>query len=466
MDVGTLSVKLSVLDQDAIKSLDSFQDKMKSIGSNITKIGAGMTAALTTPIILAGKHMFDAASDFNESINKVEVSFGDASDEVKAFSKTTLQNFGIAQGSALEMAALFGDMGTSMGLTTKDAANMSKGLVGLAGDLASFKNVQIDVAQTALAGIFTGETESLKRLGIVMTEANLELFALSQGITKNIDDMTQAEKVQLRYAYVTKMSSNATGDFARTSDSAANQTRIFNESVEELSVSFGQELLPTMTPIIEEMNKLVQSFNKLDTEQKQTIITMGGIVAIGGPVLLLIGGLINAITLILSPIGLMISGFSAVIGIMALQANAMYNLGEETILTSNIITKTMDTLVKSSIEWGANIVKNIWDGFKGWWNWLVSGIMGLVEDLAAKIKINLDFGWLTDLLSIKVNPSPIPTGTGNLGLAGNTPLPAPKIQSQGVQQTVVINSPTTLSPKVVSKETTKLAQALAKGLYV
>ena len=107
MDVGTLSVKLSVLDQDAIKSLDSFQNKMKTVGANMAKIGAGMSIALTTPIVLAGKSMFTAASDFAESINKVEVSFGDASDEVKNFAKTALKNFGIAEGSALDMAALF-----------------------------------------------------------------------------------------------------------------------------------------------------------------------------------------------------------------------------------------------------------------------------------------------------------------------------------------------------------------------
>jgi hypothetical protein len=112
-------------------------------------------------------------------MNKTEVVFGDLSDEITAWSKTTLDSFGIAQSSALEMASYFGDMATSMGLTNEQAAEMGKQLVGRAGDMASFKNVSLDVAQTGLGAIFTGQAASLRRFGIVMTEANLEAYALA-----------------------------------------------------------------------------------------------------------------------------------------------------------------------------------------------------------------------------------------------------------------------------------------------
>ena len=123
------------------------------------------------------------------------------------------------------MAALFGDMGTAMGQTPAEAAKMSESLVGLAGDLASFKNIGIEEAQTALKGIFTGEGESLKSLGVVMQDSTLEAYAMATGQKKAYDEMTQAEKVALRYAYVMDATKNAQGDFARTSGGTANQLR-------------------------------------------------------------------------------------------------------------------------------------------------------------------------------------------------------------------------------------------------
>ena len=184
------------------KKMQSTEKKVKAFGKNMEGIGNTLTKFVTVPVLGAATASFKLASDLSESLNKVNVAFGKNAKEVEDWSKTTLKSFGISQGSALDMAALFGDMSTSMGLSTDMSAKMSKSLVGLAGDLASFKNIGIDQAQTALAGIFTGETESLKQLGIVMTQANLQQFAYSQGIQKNIQDMTQAEQVQLRYAYV------------------------------------------------------------------------------------------------------------------------------------------------------------------------------------------------------------------------------------------------------------------------
>ena len=193
------------------------------------------------------------------------------------------------------MASLFGDMATSMGLTQPAAAQMSKSLVSLAGDLASFKNINISEAQTALAGVFTGETESLKRLGVVMTETNLEAFALEQGIMKKVKAMTQAEKVSLRYAYIMNNTKNAQGDFARTADGAANQMRTFQESVKQLGASFGSILLPIITPIIVKVNEIVAKFQALDGGTKKLIITIAAIAAVIGPAILIFGKLSFAV---------------------------------------------------------------------------------------------------------------------------------------------------------------------------
>src|SRR5574344_1412793 len=139
------------------------------------------------------------------------------------------------------------------------------------------------------------ETESLKQLGIIMTQTNLEQYALSQGITKSIDDMSQAELIQLRYSYVTEMSKNAVGDFTRTSDSTANQQRILTETVKEQTAELGQKLLPAYNNLLSTGLKVLDWFNSLNDKQKQTIINVAKILAVIGPALIIIGKIISAI---------------------------------------------------------------------------------------------------------------------------------------------------------------------------
>jgi hypothetical protein len=236
-------------------SIGRLQNSIRTIGQNLSralKVGGLIGAGL-------GAGMIKLASDYEESMNKVNVSLKENSQSAKDFAKTTLNSFGIAEGSALEMIALFSDMGTGMGLTTKEMSTMSTELTGLAGDLASFKNISIDVAQTALNSVFSGETEALKKLGIVMTVANLEAFALKEGIKKTYNEMSQAEKVSLRFKFVMDASKNSVGDFARTSDSTSNQLRSFKEGIKELGANIGEALLPATAEIVKKINEFMKT---------------------------------------------------------------------------------------------------------------------------------------------------------------------------------------------------------------
>lgn len=279
--------KLGKTSDDAGKKISAIGDKVSALGSKMKWLSAGATAALTG--------MFKAASDLNENMNKTEVVFGDLSDEITAWSKTTLNSFGIAQSSALEMSSYFGDMATSMGLTTEQAAAMGKELVGRAGDMASFKNVSLDVAQTGLAAIFTGQAASLRRFGIVMTEANLEAYALANGFAKQYKDMDEAEKVMLRYQYVMEMTKNSAGDFANTSDGAANSVRVAKESLKEAAATLGEEVIPLVLPLIQNLTELVQGVNALDDGTKNMIVSTVGLVAVAAPVLTIGGTIIKGI---------------------------------------------------------------------------------------------------------------------------------------------------------------------------
>lgn len=155
------------------------------------------------------------------------------------------------------MSGQFAAMGRSLGIFPERAAEMSLSLTGLAGDLASFWNVSHDVAQTALESVFTGETESLKKFAVVMTQANLQQFAYSQGINKNISAMTQAEKAQLRYAYVMQSTADAQGDFSRTSAGWAGQVRILTGQFQNLAGIVGGGLKAAFLPVITVINALM-----------------------------------------------------------------------------------------------------------------------------------------------------------------------------------------------------------------
>jgi hypothetical protein len=270
---------------DAQRKLVAFSGKMKDIGRTLS-------FSITAPLAVAGTAAVKFASDLNESLNKVEVAFKSSANEIKSFAKTTMTSFGIAEGTALDMASNFGDMATSMGLNTKQAAEMSKSLVGLAGDLASFKNVKLEVAQTALTGIFTGETESMKRLGYAMQEENVKLWAMANGIKKSYEEMTQAEKVILRYKYILSSAANAQGDFIRTQGGAANQMRMFQEGLKQLGTQFGQIVLPTVTKVVTALNGFVKYLSEADSGTKTLILALAGFAAVTGPMLYIAGSVI------------------------------------------------------------------------------------------------------------------------------------------------------------------------------
>ena len=250
-ELNSLKTQISKTEKTVTKTTGS----IKKAFSSLTK---GFTAtAIVYGLIKVGKQAVETASDLQEVQNVVEVSFGSMSAEVDKFADNALKKFGLSKLSAKQFASTFMAMSNGMGIAAEAGKNMSLNLTALAGDLASFRNVSHDVAFTALKSVFTGETETLKNFGIVMTEANLEAYALSQGITKSYNAMSQAEKVALRYSFVLNATKGAQGDFARTSNNWANQVRILKEQFKELAGIIGNGLLKVLQPLIILLNKVL-----------------------------------------------------------------------------------------------------------------------------------------------------------------------------------------------------------------
>lgn len=155
-----------------------------------------------------------------------------------------------------------GAMLKSMGLTTNASLNMSQKITELAGDLASFYNLDVDDAFTKIRSGISGETEPLKQLGINMSVANLEAYAMSKGITTAFQNMSQADQALLRYNYLLSVTADAQGDFSRTSDSWANQVKILSLNFDSLKSNIGQLLITALTPLLKQLNVLVEYANR------------------------------------------------------------------------------------------------------------------------------------------------------------------------------------------------------------
>ena len=326
---------------------------IQDVSKKLTEIGGSMTLKVTAPIVAAFTASVKGASDLNETVSKTGEVFKEQSDMVMDWSEGSIESMGLAQGTALDMASTFGDMGTSMGQTRAEASEMSTSLVQLAADMASFKNISTDRAATALTAIYTGETEALKSLGIVMTQANLEAYALSQGITTQISAMSQAEQVQLRYQYVMAQTANAQGDFVRTGGSLANQSRKLVQSIKQLGESFGKLLLPAVTSVVTTIQGAVQWLTEDDSGLKQVILTIAGVVAAIGP-LLLVGGQVvklidnikKALTVLMAhPAVLAITAAAAALGFLAVK---LASVDEEAIRASDAYQR-----LKDAVEGGA-----------------------------------------------------------------------------------------------------------------
>lgn len=220
------------------------------------KIFTGAVVAAGTALSGLGVAGIKLASDLEEVQNVVDVTFGDNAKVINEWAKEAKTAFGMSELSAKQFNGTMGAMLKSMGLNSDEVLNMSTSMVGLAADFASFYNLEHEEAFNKIRAGISGETEPLKQLGINMSVANLEAYALTQGITKQYKEMSQAEQATLRYNYLMSAGADAQGDFARTSDSLANQMRVAKLNMQELGSEIGQLLLPVAQEAVTKFNEL------------------------------------------------------------------------------------------------------------------------------------------------------------------------------------------------------------------
>ena len=211
------------------------------------------------------KEAISAASDLEEVQNVVDVTFGDAAGQIQTWANKAGKQFGLTETQAKKFTSTLGAMAKSSGIASNDIVKMSTDLAGLAADMASFYNLDFETAFEKIKSGITGETEPLKALGINMSAANLEAFALQQGLEKTFSKMDQGEQTLLRYQYLMSATADAQGDFARTSDGYANSLRKMETNIESLKTKIGKILVPAMSDGIAAINGLLEKLMPTDS---------------------------------------------------------------------------------------------------------------------------------------------------------------------------------------------------------
>lgn len=255
-------VKGAVSDGKSLKEqLDNTAESASSLGDVFKgALGANFAADFLKNTANAAKELasesIGLASNLNEVQNVVDVTFGTDSKRIDRWAKQAKSAFGIGELAAKKYSGTLGAMLKSMGLSSESVVQMSEDMVELAGNMASFYNLDTETAFEKIRAGIAGQTQPLQQLGINMSVANLQAFALSQGITKTYDAMSQAEQAQLRYNYLMSVTADAQGDFARTSTEYANGTRLLGENIATLKSNIGEVLLPIVTDVVNSLNAL------------------------------------------------------------------------------------------------------------------------------------------------------------------------------------------------------------------
>lgn len=264
LKIGDIFLDLNLNRKNFDKQIDSAGSyAQNALTKSFSSVGKLVAGALSVAAITSfSKSCLDLGSDLAEVQNVVDVTFPNLNAQVNAFAKNAITQFGLSETMAKQMTGTFGSMAKAFGFSEKEAYDMSTALTGLAGDVASFYNLDPTEAYTKLKSVFSGETETLKDLGVVMTQNALDQYALANGFGKTTAQMTEQEKVMLRMQFVTEQLSAAGGDFARTSDSWANKVRVLTLNFQSLKATIGQGLISVLSPLVSLLNNIIVKLQK------------------------------------------------------------------------------------------------------------------------------------------------------------------------------------------------------------
>jgi len=372
----------------------SAQRTVAKWGDNIKRYAWVGVAALGAALGMAAKQGIELASNLLEVQNVVNTTFGDNAKQIDAWSKSAMTNFGLSELQAKDFTSTLGSMAKSSGLLPDQIALLSTSLAGLSGDYASFRNLKPEEAFEKMKSVITGETEPLRALGFNMTVANLEAFALTQGIKKQWKEMSQAEQIMLRYNYLMANSKDAQGDFAKTlKESLANQLRVIQTNFnQKLAASF-QKLIPYLIIVSDKFNAWL---NTIDTGKIADFIVgvFNGFMKLV-KVFLVFLKVLKFLLPVLIPIIAVIAIYKIALLALAV-AQAICAVTQNAMLLPVMLIIAAIAILVAVIIW---LVKN-WDkviaALKAAWNWIVKVTKAIIDGIIKAFVSLIDWIWKSE----------------------------------------------------------------------
>jgi len=361
------------------ESMEKAGEKMKAVGSKISSVGKTLSTAVTLPLVGIGTAATKMAMDAVESENLFEVSMGAMAGDARKWSEETSKALGLNAYNVRSNMATYNAMLTSMGLTSDESLKMSEGLTQLSYDMASFYNLKPEEAFEKLKSGISGEAEPLKALGILVNDNTIKTYAYANGIAKEGEQLTEAQKVQARYGAILQATGNAQGDLARTMDSPTNKIRTMKEQATQIGIQFGMILIPILEKLIAVIKPLMDKFQGLSKEQQEMIVKIALIAAAVGPVIMVVGKVVSVI-------GTLSSVISTITGAMAAAGGASGALGAALAAITGpvgIVIAVIAGLVaafvllfKNNEDFRNNVI-NVWNQIKG----IMAGVFEAIKAL-------------------------------------------------------------------------------------
>lgn len=382
--------KISQSNEKLKRSADSaakaYKNKVVPAMRSVRNVGLGMTAAITAPILLAARSAVKLASDAEETRSKFATVFRDLGQGAENTADSFAKNFGLAGTTARKLVGDTGDLLTGFGFTQEKALELSNQVNELAVDLASFTNFSggAEGASAALTKALLGERESLKSLGVAISE-DLVKKKVATLVAEGSKFASLAEaKAVATLAIAVDQSKNAIGDYARTKASAANTSRLLSEKTIELREKFGKFLLPVQIKVTKALISMIDAMNSLSPSTKKIILVVAGVLAVAGPLLIALGSIALILPVIAAGFALISLPVLAVVAAVGAAVAAFVWLKTNWIDVSNAIGGTIEQIgINFSLLW-----KDITDGFKSF----ISFFMPAIENLLFPIQQVMKFG--------------------------------------------------------------------------
>ena len=336
------------------------EGQVSAASQRVSGFGDSLTKKLTLPLAAVGVAAFKMGSDLNESLSQVGQVFGD--EAVGIISASESMGDAFSQDEFLGFAGNIGDIAQGLGIAKDESDDMAKGILSLSQDLSSFKDVPVEQAVSAITSALTGERESLKGLGIVLNDATVKQKALELGLYDGEGAIASAAQAQATLALITEKSSNAIGDFDRTSDSAANKTRTLTANFKDTAAQLGSNLLPIGQKLLDWANRLATWFSTLSPGAQKFVVILGGLAAAVGPVLSIGGRLVTNF-------GKVAGAFQKLSAVFA--ANPYLLLIAATVALVVLIVKNWDKIKEG--------IGKAWDALVGFFKGIPAAIVGFFK---------------------------------------------------------------------------------------